>query len=121
MKIIFRYIGFLIIILFLSFFLSEYVGSLYQKITGDYGSWIDTTIVAGFPLVYIFFLTLVFTSFGEPKKYWLIGILLIPVAIFEIRFDLEHIYIPVLTGILGWLIGYGINKLWSNLRRQRNP
>jgi hypothetical protein len=64
-----------------------------------------------FALSYIFSLLLFFTAFGDSNKYWWIGILLIPAAAFEIFFDWQHIYIPIILGLAGWIIGYGISKL----------
>jgi hypothetical protein len=66
-----------------------------------------------FVLVFIFSMVLLFTAFGDRKKYWWIGILLIPAALFEIYFDFQHIYIPILLGLIGWGIGFGIRKLVS--------
>src|SRR3989339_453237 len=60
---------------------------------------------------YIFFLTLLFTAFGGTKKYWWIGIALIPAVLFEVAFDLQHIYFPVAVGLVGWLLGKGVNML----------
>lgn len=37
--------------------------------------------------------------------------LLIHAFTFEIYFDLEHIYFPIILGIIGWGIGFAINKL----------
>lgn len=71
--------------------------------------------VIGFFLAYLLFLTLLFTAFGDSKKYWWIGVLLIPAALFEIYFDLEHIYIPIIIGLIGWVIGFGISKLTKKL------
>lgn len=59
----------------------------------------------GLPLSYIFFLSLLFTAFGGSKKYWWMGVLLIPAAVFELYFDLAHIYFPILLGLAGWLLG----------------
>ena len=70
----------------------------------------------GFIFSYIFFVLLVFTAFGDSKKYWWIGILLIPAVIFELYFDSERIYIPIVAGLLGWLIGFAIYKVSSILR-----
>src|SRR3989344_4165899 len=67
--------------------------------------------IIGLPLAYMFFLSLLFTAFGGLKKYWWIGILLIPAVIFEVYFDLTHIYFPILLGLVGWALGWGISKL----------
>ena len=115
MKII-KNIGLLAVLLMTSYFLAKYFGRLYDKMVplsgGSFiGSKGDAIYLIGLPLSYIFFLTLLFTAFGGAKKYWIIGVLLIPAVIFEFYFDLAHFYIPVALALLGWLIGWGITKL----------
>ncbi len=68
-------------------------------------------IFIGLPLSYIFFLTLLFIAFGGEKKYWWLGILLIPAVMFELYFDLAHLYVPVVLGMLGWSAGAGLSRL----------
>lgn len=87
-------------------------GSLYGSFF-VIGGWVDMTSLIGWPLAYIFFLTFLFTAFGgEGKtKYWWIGILLIPALALEVYLDPAHIYFPILLGILGWGIGWGIRGL----------
>ena len=65
----------------------------------------------GFMSAFIFFLTLLFTAFGGAKKYWWIGILLIPAALFEAYFDLPHIYFPAVLGVIGWFLGLLLFKI----------
>ena len=60
---------------------------------------------------YIFVLPLIFVSIGGEKKYWWIGILLIPAALFELYFDAGYIYFPIALGLLGWVLGLGVRKL----------
>ena len=100
-----------IIVFVISYLISPWAGNVYQYITHDPGTWTDLRSVFGLPLAYIFFLTLLFSSFGDKYKYWWIGILLIPALWFEVYFDLPHFYFPVLLGLLGWGIGFGISKL----------
>ncbi|MBI5734175.1 MAG: hypothetical protein HY973_04530 [Candidatus Kerfeldbacteria bacterium] len=104
-------IGLLIIALLISVIFSSPAGGLYYKFFGPSTSFIDFTSLVGLPLSYIFFLTLILTAFGGTKKYWWIGILLIPAAAFEVYFDWGHIYFPITVGLIGWLIGLGIYKL----------
>lgn len=66
-------------------------------------------------IAFIFSLLLIFTALGDSKKYWWIGVLLIPAVLFELYFDLEHIYIPIVVGLIGWVIGFGISKLTKKL------
>ncbi len=70
----------------------------------------------GLPLSYIFSLTLLLTAFGGSKKYWWLGVLLIPAAAFEIYFDFEHIYFPILIGLVAWLAGAGISVILQKSR-----
>jgi hypothetical protein len=117
MKLLLKNILLLIIIIALVYFTAYYFGALYSKIFPNVlgGSWIGSSdswqALFGLPLAYIFFLTLLFTALGDSKKYWWIGILLIPAVIFEVAFDMEHIYIPIILGLLGWAIGYGLSRL----------
>lgn len=111
MKNILKNLGLLIIVLAISYFLSKYTGDLYSKLFKQSGTWIDLRGLVGLPLVYIFFLILLFTAFGGAKKYWWIGVLLIPALAFELYFDLAHIYFPVALALLGWGIGFGVSKL----------
>ncbi|MBI5729244.1 MAG: hypothetical protein HY983_03345 [Candidatus Magasanikbacteria bacterium] len=121
-----KYKNFVLFILvsFLSILLAAPAGQFYQRFIRmpvGFGSFIIPifwyNFTDGIILSFIFFLTLLFTAFGDQKKYWWIGILLIPAALFEVYFDLAHIYFPIALGLLGWLVGKGIEmvvpKLWT--------
>jgi len=69
--------------------------------------------IIGWPLTYIFLIFLLFTAFGGQNKYWWIGISLIPAALFEIYFDMAHIYFPLIIGLAGWAIGWLILKTYK--------
>lgn len=98
--------------LVLSYFLSPYIGRMYDSIfPSTPGGYIDFSSLIGLPLAYIFFLTLLFTAFGGTKKYWWIGIGLIPAVLFEVYFDLQHLYFPIVIGLASWLLGRGLNLL----------
>ena len=110
-------IGLYVVIVVVSFFISPYFGKFYgfffpQNIGGSLPTDFSE-ILLGTPLAYVFFLTLLFTAFGGKgrAKYWWIGILLIPALWFEINFDLMHLYVPLILGILGWLIGFAFIRL----------
>jgi|SRR3989344_5779107 len=60
---------------------------------------------------YTFFLFLLFTAFGGKGKYWWMGIAILPALAFELYFDLPHIYFPIALGIVGWVIGFGVQKI----------
>ena len=73
--------------------------------------------IAVMVLNFIFFTSLNFTAFGGPKKYWWIGILLIPAIIFEVYFGLETIYIPITIGLIGWVIGFLVSKVLMKMKK----
>lgn len=101
----------LILVLALAYYLSISFGNLYENLIGSLsGSFIELRSIFGLPLAYTFFLTLLFTAFGGNKKYWWIGILLIPAIAFEVYFDFSHIYFPIILGLLGWTLGYSIHR-----------
>lgn len=113
--------GILVLVLIFTYFFSGLSGRLYLKIFPfeSAGSFIDGTVLIGLPLAYIFFLTLLFTLFGGQKKYWWIGIGLIPAVAFEIAFDFAHIYFPVVVGFIGWLIGWLIIKAYLTMTKRK--
>ena len=111
----------LIVVLVLAYFFANQVGNLYVYFFpqgASEGSLFSTpksaeNFLLGIPLAYIFFLHLLFTAFGGSRKYWWLGILLIPAAAFEVYFDLSHIYFPIALGLIGWLLGFLIQKTFS--------
>ena len=104
-------IGLLVGVLVFSVIFSSPAGELYDKLVEPIGGWVNMAPIIGLPLAYVFFLPLLFTAFGGQKKYWWIGILLLPAAAFEIYFDWAHIYFPIIIGLIGWFIGFGISRL----------
>ncbi len=120
MKII-KNLLFLVVALLISYFLTPLFGKFYAYLfPKNLGGALPTdTILAltGFPLSYIFFLTLLFTAFGGKHKHWWIGILLIPAAIVEFYFDPSHLYIPILLALVGWLLGDLISRLFTSVRK----
>lgn len=104
-----------IVVFFLAYFLEPSFNPLFKEFF-NYSSGIffvyEEVIFSLFVIIelFIFFLTLLFTIFGGEKKYWWIGILLIPAAAFEIYFDFSHIYFPIALGLIGWAIGWLIYK-----------
>jgi len=124
LKNLIKNVGILIVVLILAYFSANQVGNLYVYFFpqgASEGSLFSTpksaeNFLLGIPLAYIFFLTLLFTAFGGSRKYWWLGILLIPAAAFEVYFDLEHIYFPVLLGLAGWVLGYLIARFVPALK-----
>lgn len=70
--------------------------------------------ILGYVISYVFLITLLYTAFGKGKKYWWMGILLIPSLLFVILVDLSHIWFYILVGLVGWVLGFGIYKLIGN-------
>lgn len=101
-----------------SYYSSGFIGNLYEKLfPGPTSIFLgDFNTIIGFPLAYIFFLTLLFAAFGGSQKYWWMGVLLVPAAAFELYFDLAHIYFPVLLGLAGWLLGFLVLKFSTRSR-----
>ena len=111
-----RSIGLLILSLALSYFLAIFFGRFYSSFFPIVGGFFSVSqrvadFLIGLLLAHVFFLTLLFTAYGGMKKYWWIGIGLIPAVAFELYFDLAHIYFPIAIGIAGWLLGMGIARL----------
>ena len=103
----------------LSYLFSTVFGGIMNQITGYSGTFLDFRSVVGFPLAYIVFICLVFTLLGGKGKYYWMGVLLIPALIIELYFDTEIIYIPIILGILGWLLGWGILKVKQSLQKNK--
>jgi len=115
---IFRNILLLATSIILSYLFSAEFGDLLNK-TFDYsGTFLDFRSVVGLPLAYIFFVSFMFTIFGDKKKYYWLGILLVPAAIIEFYFDSEIIYVPIILGALGWLLGWGILRVKESLLKK---
>ena len=127
MKIL-KNIGLLILSLAVPYFFSENFLSLYQyfwppqSTDGFFAAYSALAdVMIGFFIGFIFSPIVLFTALGDNQKYWWTGILLLPAVWFVVKFDLAHWWFYVLLAFAGWLIGFGINRLWSNLRRQKNP
>lgn len=115
MKVI-KKIAVLIVVLVISYITAELFWRMYEKIFDIQ----NNSIFIGYDLVakyifgmvasYIFFLFCLFTIFGDNYKYWWVGILSIPAIIFEAYFDFAHIYFPITLGLIGWLLGWAINR-----------
>ena len=68
-------------------------------------------ILLGFIIGLAIFSTFLFTLFGDKNKYYWIGVLLLPVLWFVIKFDLPHWYFYLTIALTGWLIGWVANRL----------
>jgi|GEM_PF-2367212 hypothetical protein len=89
------------------------------RVGGLFMVWEEIAMITfGAILAYIFFLPLLFTAVGGLKKYRWIGILLIPAAAFEVYFDWSHIYFPIIVGLVGWGVGWGVAKFIASRKPQ---
>jgi len=111
-----RNIIILIFILLVAPLLGKYIGQLYISFfpidvgAGFFGFDLDTPLSI-YVATYTSLVTLVFTAWGLGKKYWWMGVLLVPALAFVLYFDLARIWFYILVGLVGWAIGYGISKL----------
>lgn len=110
----------LLVVLVLAYFCAVLFGQLYDNafhLPTGFSSFIssseDYKFIDGIGIAYLFFLFLLFTAFGDTKKYYWAGIASIPAAAFLIYFDFSHIYFHILFPLAGWVIGWGIHRLRS--------
>lgn len=106
-KTLLRYFVLLLVVLALSFLLSESAGSLYANLFHEYGTWVNLSIVAGFLFAYTLFLPLFFTLCGDHCKYWWTGAFLIPILVVDALLHFSRAWIFVLLALTGWLLGEG--------------
>ena len=99
------------VVIFLGYLLSQPVGEIYADMFNDHGFGVAAAGLAGIPIVYILLITLLFIAFGDSKKYWWLGISLIPAAFVVFYLDWYHWYFWIAVGLLGWLVGFGLSKL----------
>ena len=116
----------LILTIILAAVFANMFGKVYGSILGLAGGFSGFIVpdfwgdfIDGISRAYIFFLLLIFTTLGSVKKYWWIGVLLIPAAAFELYFDSSHIYFPIALGLIGWGIGLGILRLSPGLKHSQ--
>lgn len=74
-------------------------------------------IVISIVVMYIFFLIAIFCLFGDKFKWRWIGVFLLPILWFVIQFDLSHFWFYILVALVGWGIGFVLNKLFSRTAR----
>jgi hypothetical protein len=115
-----------IVILFFALLFIRYSPPLFDKFNNYfYGhsawlalGWLD--IMESIHIQIIFFVSLFFTAFGDRYKYWWISVLLIPLFILGFYYDFEHVYFYIIFGLVGWLIGYGLNWLLQKRAGKQN-
>ena len=117
MKNIFKNLGLFVLAVLVAYIASPLLGELYNKVFKQYGTYVDLRMLSGLPLAYIFSLIFLFTAFGDTKKYWWIGFALIPAVLFEVAFDLRHIYFPIAIGLVAYALGRGIELAIKKFRK----
>ena len=93
------------------YFYIKIYGLFFGTTSGFFGTGGIGGVLIGLVIAYILFTSLLFTAFGDKKKYWWVGVLLLPVAWFIIKFDLTHWYFYLALAVAGWLVGWLISKL----------
>jgi len=99
------------IVILVSLLFAQSVGEIYADMFDDHGFGVAAAGLAGIPITYILLTTLLFAAFGGAKKYWWMGISLIPAVFVVFYLDWYHWYFWIAVGFLGWLVGFGIQKL----------
>lgn len=109
----------------LSYFTASYVGSWYNQITPQYGSFFvdgnDSMMFAGWLMSFGFFVPFVFGLFGFKKNIKWITISLIMPALLWLSSDVHHIYIPIIFGLAGFALAKLINLIISKSHRPNPP
>ena len=116
MKIL-KYVLLIVVAISMSFLFAQSVGEIYADIFNDHGFGVNAAGLAGIPTIYIFLIALLFSAFGETKKYWWMILILLPVAFIVFYLDWYHWYFWIPLGLIGWGIGIGIQKLISKLNK----
>jgi len=110
----------LTISLFLIYLFTEYSVKLYKFFYPSSGSGsigvLDFTQTVVLALEYIFFISLIFTAFGDKIKYWCIGLLSSPIIVLVLYIDWHYVYVPILIGLVGWVLGFIVSKIISALK-----
>lgn len=104
MKSLIKNTGLLIVVGALSYLTAPYFGGWYNKFSPQYDNSFfnlphsTAVFIAGIPVAYVFFVTLIFSLFGfGNKKKWLLG-LLTPPFLLWLSADRYYIYLPTILG-----------------------
>ncbi len=101
-----------------AYIFAEPFGRLYDSLLPSRpGMFVNFSLFFGFVLCYIFILPLLFSSFGGKNRHVWLVIFLIPALVFEIYFDLIHIYFPLAVAFVGWLLGFLLEKGLKSIKR----
>ena len=106
----------LIVTLVISYFSAGYFGFWYDRFSPQY----DNTLgvgkallesLVGVPFAYVFFTILLFKLFGLGNRNKWIGWLLIPPLLFFASGDIQHIYLPIILGLIAFGLAWVIRKI----------
>lgn len=116
---------FFILVLVLSLATAPYFGTWYDTISPQYGGWVtsksDAVSFAGFFVAYIFLIPFTLELFGnENRKKWILWSLLLP-ALLWIGADIEHIYLPIILGLIAFVLAKLVRLLISKIHRPNPP
>ena len=127
MKNFIKNIVLLAVVLVISYFTAEYFGSWYDRFSPLYDSSIfaltenELVFLIGLPFAYTFFMVLLFQLFGfGNKNKWTIW-LLVPVLLFFGSGDIQHIYLPIILGLIALAVTKLVHVIISRLKRPNPP
>src|SRR3989344_2543922 len=106
----------LILALIISYYTAPFFGGWYDKISPQYDfSFFNlgkesVLFIVGFPISYVFLITILFSTFGFGRRKVWTGILLTPAVLLWLNADLRHIYIPIILIVIAWVLGLGLRK-----------
>lgn len=98
----------------LGYFLGPIFAIPYSYLFSTSGTFISASSglwIVGAPLAVVFLVVMFLYSYGGKKTATWTLVALLPIILFEVRFDYLHIYMPVLYGIAGWICGKIIHTL----------
>jgi hypothetical protein len=114
MKPVYRNILLLILVIVTAHFTAHVFANLYDRLLLGDRSFSKGALdyLFGVPLSYTFFLVFLFTALGSLKKYWWMGILLVPAAVAEWYLEKEHLWFPIALAVVGWGLGWLLRFLY---------
>jgi hypothetical protein len=109
-------LGLLMVAVMFAYLSAYQFGELSSLLGGSNGSFLDMTYLIGLPEAYLMAVVFLFVAFGKGNKKAWVTILLIPAVLINIL-DPLHIYIPIIIGLVGWGLGWGIDKGLKTIKK----
>ncbi|KKQ78079.1 MAG: hypothetical protein A3A96_02715 [Candidatus Zambryskibacteria bacterium RIFCSPLOWO2_01_FULL_39_39] len=123
----FKNILLLATVLILSYLTASYFGSWYDNFSPQYDRSLiglsreDLFSINGGPFAYTFFTVLLFPLFGfGNKNKWTIW-LLVPALLFFGSGDIQHIYLPIILGLIALAVVKLVHVIISKLKHPNPP